>query len=155
MTDSRPDTLAHIARVREHLDLVMAALTRRAILHDASKLVEPEKSAFDALDAEPILFGSPAYSHALYRLRDALDHHYAHNRHHPEYHPGGIDDMTLIDLIEMLCDWKAASERHEAGNITASIAINADRFDIHPQLRSVLENTVAELWPEHSGGEAT
>ena len=71
----------------------------------------------------------------------ALAHHYANNRHHPEHHKNGVDDMTLIDVLEMLIDWKAASERHNDGNILKSIEKNADRFGLSPQLVKILENT--------------
>jgi hypothetical protein len=54
--------------------------------------------------------------------------------------------MNLIDLVEMLCDWKAASERHNDGNIRKSIEINASRFTISPQLVKILENTADLLF---------
>ena len=60
--------------------------------------------------------------------------------------PNGIRDMTLLDLVEMLCDWKAASERHQDGNIRKSIEHNAGRFDIPPVLAGILENTVKEVF---------
>jgi hypothetical protein len=42
-------------------------------------------------------------------ITKAVWHHVQHNRHHPEYHLDH-DDMTLVDLIEMVCDWYAMSE---------------------------------------------
>lgn len=53
-----------------------------------------------------------------------------------------IENMNLIDVLEMLCDWKAASERHNDGNIKKSIEINANRFGLSPQLVKILENTI-------------
>jgi hypothetical protein len=53
--------------------------------------------------------------------------------------------MNLVDLVEMLCDWKASSTRHNDGNIRKSIEINAERFGINQQLVKILENT-AELF---------
>ena len=52
-----------------------------------------------------------------------------------------VNDMNLLDIVEMLCDWKAASERHNDGNIRKSIEINANRFGLSPQLVKILENT--------------
>lgn len=52
-----------------------------------------------------------------------------------------INDMNLVDLIEMFCDWKAATMRHHDGNLLKSIKINAERFGINPQLVKILENT--------------
>jgi hypothetical protein len=54
--------------------------------------------------------------------------------------------MNLIDLVEMLCDWKAASERHNDGNIKKSIEINTARFGLSWQLAKILENTADLLF---------
>lgn len=56
-----------------------------------------------------------------------------------------INQMNLFDLIEMLLDWKAASERHNDGNIRKSIEINGNRFNMSPQLIKIFENTVKNL----------
>jgi len=45
-------------------------------------------------------------------------------------------------LLEMFCDWKAASERHNDGNIRKSIEHNADRFGMPPILVQIFENSV-------------
>ena len=65
--------------------------------------------------------------------------------HHPECHKNGINDMNLLDLIEMFCDWKAASERHNDGNIRKSIEINGKRFNMSDQLVKIFENSVEIL----------
>jgi rubrerythrin len=57
----------------------------------------------------------------------------------------GIYGMSLLDLIEMLADWKAAGMRHANGNITQSLEINRQRFDMSDQLFEVFQNTVKEL----------
>ena len=49
--------------------------------------------------------------------------------------------MNIFDILEMLLDWKASSERQNDGNIRKSIDIATDRFNINPQLKQVLENT--------------
>ena len=36
-------------------------------------------------------------------------HHMMTNRHHPEFH-ADPNDMTEVDLIEMVCDWTAMSK---------------------------------------------
>jgi len=53
-----------------------------------------------------------------------------------------IDNMTLTDLIEMICDWKAATLRHTDGDINVSLTKCKDKFNIAPQLLHILENTV-------------
>lgn len=74
-------------------------------------------------------------------MKSALDHHYASNRHHPEHFVNGINDMTLVDIIEMLCDWKASTLRHNDGNLLKSIETNAERFNMDGQLKQILLNT--------------
>jgi hypothetical protein len=37
--------------------------------------------------------------------------------------------MSLLDVIEMLCDWKAAGMRHEDASTEKSIQHNQGRFD--------------------------
>ncbi len=57
--------------------------------------------------------------------------------------------MSLLDVIEMLCDWKAAGERHHDGSMERSLRVNRERFSISPQLQQILENTARELgWIE-------
>lgn len=57
----------------------------------------------------------------------------------------GINGMSLLDILEMLADWKAAGERYKGGNIAQSLAHNRERFGISDQLFAILENTVKEL----------
>ena len=58
---------------------------------------------------------------------------------------GGIGGMTLLDLVEMLCDWKAATMRHNDGSILRSIEINQERFGYGDELKQILRNTVSEI----------
>lgn len=147
--DSTQDTLEHMEKVRQRLQQIRLNLSDRANAHDDSKLAEPEKSAYDRLmefkSSHDMVYGSPDYAEGLKILGPALDHHYAANSHHPQHYENGIAGMSLLDLIEMLCDWKAAGERYKDGNITASLAHNRERFGISDQLASILENTVKEL----------
>ena len=117
--DSRPDTYEHIGQVR---GLVLGAaqeLTERAHRHDASKLRDPERDTFD--EVTPMLreltYGSPEYEEVRAHMGTALEHHYQHNDHHPEHFKNGVHDMNLIQLLEMLCDWIAATRRHDDGNM--------------------------------------
>ena len=41
----------------------------------------------------------------------------------------------------MFFDWKAATERHDDGDIYKSLNINKDRFKISDQLINILKNT--------------
>ncbi len=143
------ETFRHIETVRNLLQKVIIELLDRAEKHDQSKLESPEVELFT--EFTPLLaattYGSAEYEEFRKKLKPALDHHYAKNKHHPEHYVHGIDDMTLIDLVEMFVDWKAATLRHNDGNLRKSIEKNTERFQISPQLRKILENTV-ELFDE-------
>ena len=53
--------------------------------------------------------------------------------------------MSLIDLLEMLCDWSAATKRHDDGDILKSIEKNKTRFGLTDQLAQILRNTVEHM----------
>lgn len=144
MYDSRDDTVAHIQRVGHYLSIITNKIHHRALVHDNSKLLPPEKELFDLYTPKlkNTTYGSNEYKKCLAELKPALDHHYAHNSHHPEHYENGIAGMDLLDLIEMLCDWKASSERHADGNIKKSLEINKKRFNISDDLYQILCNTV-------------
>ena len=80
----------------------------------------------------------PSY---LAAMGEGLRHHYAANAHHPEHWENGVNDMTLVDLVEMLADWKAATERHDDGDLGRSLEINRERFGLSDQLVGILRNT--------------
>lgn len=141
------DTFRHIERVRNLLNHVISLLLERGERHDQSKLESPEVEFFTKQTSKlaESTYGSPEYEGFRKDMKTALDHHYARNRHHPEHFKEGVNEMNLVDLLEMLVDWKAASERHYDGNILKSIEINANRFGLSPQLVKILENTAADL----------
>lgn len=141
--DSTADTLAHSRRVGELLVEIITDLLGRVTQHDLSKLSSAEKPIFDSCThaLKSATYGSGEYFAQLAAMKPALDNHYSLNAHHPEFHDGGINGMNLADLIEMLADWKAATERHDNGNLAHSLEVQRDRFGISDQLMSVLENT--------------
>lgn len=173
------ETWDHIFYVMKLLAGAQRELMRRQFTHDQSKLQPPEVEIFTEKTAKlrSLTYGSAEYMLNLQEMGVALEHHYAHNRHHPEFFPKHFDTdipvvkallkstdlpnevadrlqrevderrspvngMNLFDLIEMVCDWYAATKRHADGDIDISFAINRDRFDISPQLLNVMRNTV-------------
>jgi hypothetical protein len=142
------ETMLHIEKVRNYINKIISLLLLRAENHDQSKLCSPEVEYF-AKHTEKLAnttFGSNEYNKCKKEMQVALDHHYANNRHHPEHHKNGVDDMNLVDLLEMLIDWKSSSERHNDGNIRKSLEINAERFNFSPQLTKIFENTIKQLF---------
>ena len=145
--DSTQDTLDHIKKVRGLLSLVLGNLTARAAVHDDSKLAGPEKGMYDTYTPllRDLTYGSEEYRECLKKMGPALTHHYESNSHHPEHYPNGINGMSLLDLIEMLADWKAAAARHSDGSIEKSLEINKVRFEMSDQLYEIFQNTMREL----------
>jgi hypothetical protein len=141
------ETRKHVDNVRRLLHKVAFELIGRGEQHDASKFseVEMEHYAETIPRLKDLTYGSDEYKKALKELGPALDHHYANNRHHPEHFADGVNDMTLIDLLEMFVDWKAATLKHNDGNLRKSIEINTKRFGIDAQLAKIFRNTVAEM----------
>ena len=70
---------------------------------------------------------------------------------HEQALKSGVNHMNLIDVLEMLCDWKAATLRHYDGDINESLKINAVRFGLSPQLVNILANTIPLLKSVYGG----
>ena len=146
--DSTKDTMDHKNKVKDFMNRCIDDLVYRAENHDNSKLESPEKEYFDEFTPKlkDTTYGSKDYQKCLDGLKVALDHHYEVNSHHPEHYENGVNGMTLVDLLELICDWKASSMRHEDGDINKSIEINKDRFKLSDQLVDILKNTVKEYF---------
>lgn len=153
--DSRPETWEHIQRVRDFLKIAQQNIQGRSDEHDRSKLVEPELSAFNVATPKlaGLVYGSEEYKQSLRDLGPALAHHFRENDHHPEHFENGVRGMSLMALIEMLCDWRAASERvkqrtddpAKVSSFESGLLHNKERFDISDDLYEVLLNTAREL----------
>lgn len=143
--DSRMDTVKHIHRVSKLMRIAGKNIENKENLHDKTKLSDPEKSIFDEFTPKlkHSTYGSDEYNSFLKSMKSALDHHYENNRHHPEHFgDNGVTGMNLMDLIEMVCDWKAATERHNDGDVFKSLEINQKRFNYSNELKAILKNTI-------------
>lgn len=121
----------HRDYVRLALMLVQQAVERRAIEHDASKMMDDEFAGFARINAvaRTQKFGTPEYEASIAAERSTVDLHFKRNSHHPERPTllgdaaetdrGLPDDftywtardaarMTFLDVIEMVCDWWGA-----------------------------------------------
>jgi hypothetical protein len=145
--DSRRDTLDHIVEVRQLLAAVIVDLQIRAEHHDESKMVEPELAVFNEYTPKlrDSTYGSEEYKRFLLGMGEGLKHHYRQNDHHPEHFENGMRDMDLIQVLEMLADWKAATLRHADGDLGRSIVQNSTRFDYGPEVRLLLYNTAKRM----------
>ena len=141
--DSVQETLEHKRLVLRFIEMLITLIKARGETHDDSKLLEPERSIFTIFSRKLInnKYGDADYERNKRMMKTALQHHYDRNSHHPEHYPDGVNNMDLVDIIEMLCDWKAASMRHQDGDITRSIEKCSERFKIDDQLKNILLNT--------------
>jgi hypothetical protein len=115
-------TNQHIERVHRCLALMAEAtdhadeLNERGRVHDASKFGAEELVPYIWLtefhrcrrNREP--FAYPAGMEN--RVRAAVEHHMTTNRHHPDFH-SHPNEMSDVDLIEMVCDWTAMSQEFD------------------------------------------
>lgn len=149
IAECQVETYKHIENVRKYLRFFTDRLTTRGVEHDRLKLKSPEVEIFTEYTPKlaSATYGSDEYNDFLSEMDVALQHHYANYRHHPEHFAKGINDMNLIDIVEMLCDWKAASMRQHDGNLLKSIEANAQRFGCSGQLKQIFINT-AKLFDE-------
>jgi len=140
-------TREHIENVRNLLNAMVRELLRRGEIHDQSKLFDPERQTFVEFTSKlkSSTYGSDEYKGYLKAMEPALKHHYVNNRHHPEHFENGIIDMNLVDLLEMLLDWKAATMRHSNGDLEKSLDINATRFGMSPELVKIFQNTIRDF----------
>lgn len=100
-------------------------------VHCKGVFQEKDAPASDGYESKPRF--CPACTHGAAIFEFTLEPHVS------------VDGFDLLDLVEMLCDWKAATERHNDGDIMRSIEINEKRFNLSPQVASILRNTVERL----------
>ena len=147
MLEYTKEVYKHMRNVSILITDFVTKLLQDVKTHDSSKLSDIEANVLAKNQAKlsSITYGSEEYRQALEDMKPALKHHYACNLHHPEHWCNGIEDMSLIDIVEMLCDWKAATLKHDDGDIYESIKINTERFGISKQLSDILWNTAVRL----------
>jgi hypothetical protein len=124
----------HIELVRERLINLAHQLEERAQLHDLSKFQEDEFGGFVEINqvARQFPYGSAEYMESI-KNNNAVALHYSRNSHHPEYHAGGVSDMGLLDLIEMVADWGAASEAYGQTSFEDALKKQTERFKLTPE----------------------
>ncbi|HEY4033961.1 MAG TPA: DUF5662 family protein [Ktedonobacteraceae bacterium] len=137
------DLIKHRALVAEHILTITADLNKRAVHHDDSKFSPEEYDAYEEAfpNLQKYAYGTEEFRAELRKIKPAIEHHYQENDHHPEHFEAGISQMNLIEIIEMVCDWVAASERSQT-DLLKGLEINKERFKINDQLYCIIKNTV-------------
>lgn len=141
------DTVLHIGEVQEALEVMCSKLKQRGLSHDRTKLQQLEFDGFVSTREKfkKANYGSPEYQECIKLTKPAVDHHYKNNRHHTGYHKNGINDMTLIDLLEMIADWKAAARRSPDKKLEDTLEYAFKKYKIEPQLQLLIKNTLIEF----------
>ena len=145
------DVILHVSEVQENLEIVAGELKQRGFAHDRTKLQELEFDAFVSTRDrfKKSNYGTPEQEALIKEQKSAIDHHYKNNRHHTGYHKNGIDDMTLVDIIEMICDWRAAARRNPDKKFKDTLEYAYKKYKIDDQLTKIIENTLVDLkWIE-------
>ena len=138
-------TQEHIYNVRKLLNKFADVLKQKGETHDQSKLEEPEVDGWAAMDLEPRYeYGSYEYYDKLRRFSEVFNHHYKVNSHHPEHFVNPEHEMTLIDMVEMLCDWFAYKQDIPIREGVELIRDQCDRFGFSDTIMSLLTNTYRE-----------
>jgi len=149
--------LATILRHQKMVSFLLRELAReferRADLHDMSKLQLDELEGFVEINriARQYKFGSKEYKETI-GSHPCVKLHYSRNTHHPEYHQGGVRSMGLIDFMEMVIDWTAATKTY--GNMSWEEVIQQQKKEF-PQLSDcqlALISLIKEFYDESSLG---
>lgn len=141
------DTLLHIGEVQENLEIFASFLRQRGLAHDRSKLEELEFDAFVGTREQfkKANYGSDEYAECMRLTKPAVDHHYTNNPHHTGFHNDGVNDMNLVDIIEMLCDWAAAARRSPDKELVDTMEYAFDKYGIDKQLEGIIRTTLSQL----------
>lgn len=136
----------HVVSVQKSLNSFASELIERGRIHDASKFSDPELSGFaeNVDNASDIVYGSDEHSKKMNEMRVIIDIHHTNNRHHPEHWGDGVNEMTLLDILEMLADWKTASAQYKDGDLLKSVEINCKKYKVDDQLKRIILNTISD-----------
>ena len=140
--------MRHCLNVKQALGKIISNLQNRAEMHDYSKLEDDEFDAvihYQKLDG--LKYGSDAYKAKMNEIRQFTGEgwhlHCQRNSHHPEHHQH-IDDMNLLDIIEMVCDWKAANATYNTSgqSFRDSAAACMERYDFNDSQKWVIRQMI-------------
>lgn len=125
----------HRERVKDLCFEFAEALKERGLSHDLSKETdEIEAKGFSVIESAP--YGTQAYVENLEKIKESVFRHYENNRHHPEHFKDGIRGMNLLDLVEMVMDWKSF------GDAETHFLTQVKRFNIGEDLASIIKNSL-------------
>lgn len=145
--DRTQNFVEHKTTVVQYLLYITEDLRHRAVVHDDSKLDQFEKDMYDALSKEYKHHKSKSNISEKSKMiiKRGLEHHYCLNNHHPEHFKNGINDMTLIDIIEMLCDWMTYADRCHK-DINEIIDYYQHKYNFSNEFKTLINNTIKDIY---------
>ena len=146
--------IRHRDFVRKNFHDLISKLEARAIIHDVSKFQEDEFDGFVEADEMSLYkeYGSSDY-HKKLKENKGIALHLSRNSHHPEFYEDGatgftgirgINLMSFLDIVEMVIDWKSASETYGTDFIK-SIDYSIERFGAEPKIEWLIREIAKEL----------
>ena len=133
----------HKDGVKTYLEIISMLLNTRALTHDNSKSSDEEYKYYkmaNSVNRNDFKTYEEYMDYIKPTLDKGLKHHYENNRHHPEFFDNGIDDMTLIDIMEMIVDW-CISIKQNGKDLYKEIQYNFDKYNVSEQLKKIIINT--------------
>ena len=139
-------TMRHIRTIQGYMTLIGTEWVERTRRHDESKLDDIELYGYVGIAeaTKGLTAGSQEYLDALEPYKTVIRRHYILNDHHPEHFANRVNGMNLIQVLEMVCDWIAASTDREMHPMQ-SIDAQCTRFNIDAQLKKIIINTMEHL----------
>lgn len=132
--------IRHRDNIRTALKNVSQRLEKRGLRHDLSKFKEDEAEGFVRINktARNYEYGSDEYEESMAKEKGengCITLHFSRNRHHPDYHES-TSDMSFIDIVEMVCDWWAATQTYGTNTLEEKL----------PELKKQGDFTEGQLW---------
>lgn len=144
--------ISHKRAVQRWMQRFGIILLRRGEDHDNSKLEEPEFSGWCKMDEEPRYpYGSYEYKDKVKRFNPLFIEHWRKNRHHPEYFNYNFNDMDLIDIIEMMCDWLGYRDNITYTEASQLVSTQCDRYGFSDELKELILNTLKNHFVSFGG----
>ena len=139
--------VAHKERVQQFADWLKENLPELFATIDIDLfdelIKEHDESKFSEEEFEPYAqrwFGdkkkTPEYNRAW-------EHHWQNNEHHPEYWLG--DDMPLIYILEMICDWGSFSIEKKDFNELSDFYYNKAKEDPEKNLSDATQEVIEDI----------
>lgn len=107
-------------------------LLKRAQVHDDSKFEIEETEQLQKLLDKNDGMTNPKYL-IQEQEKECIRLHWKNNRHHPE-HFENVEDMTELDIMEMVCDWYARQEQYGTDFMNFVYTRQENRFKFPEQM---------------------